>query len=536
MSSILDTVLIGLREMSGRNRELAAEHVHVLILGAGLSGIGAACHLRRLCPSKTYAILEARDSIGGTWDLFRYPGIRSDSDMFTLGYSFRPWEQPDAIADGASILEYIRDTAREHRIESHIRFGQRALRAEFSSAEARWTVEAERSDTGARIVFTCDFLYVCTGYYRYDEGYTPHFPGRERFGGRFVHAQHWPEDLDCAGKRVVVIGSGATAVTLVPALAQQGAQVTMLQRSPSYVLSIPGRDWIADQLRQRLPARTAYSLVRWKNILLTMLNFKMCRRAPRLMRGLFQRLAQKQLPPDFDVATHFNPDYNPWDQRVCLVPDGDLFRALEGGRAAIATGKIATFTERGVQLDTGRELEADVIVAATGLNLLVIGGVQLSVDGQPVEIGETIAYKGMMFCGVPNMALTLGYTNASWTLKADLVAQYVCRTLNHMDATGAAICIPQPPDASLATEPIIDLKSGYVMRSLNELPRQAANAPWRLHQNYFKDLRLLKRGPLDDAMRFYAREHRSRPEPGAARLALDSEPPVHAVAEEAVGA
>ena len=498
------------RSEHGAAGQAAPEHVNVLILGAGLSGVGAACHLQTLCPNKTFAILEAREAIGGTWDLFRYPGIRSDSDMFTLGYSFKPWKEAKSIADGESIVAYIRDTAREHGIESRIRFGHRALRARFSSEDARWTVEARRSDTGELAHLTCDFLYACTGYYRYDEGYTPHFEGLERFGGRFVHAQHWPEDLDCAGKRVVVIGSGATAVTLVPALAQRGAQVTMLQRSPSYVVSLPSRDAIADQLRRRLPAPLAYSLVRWKNVALTMLNFNMCRRAPRLMRGLFQRLARRQLPPDFDVGTHFNPDYDPWDQRVCLIPDGDLFRALTDGRASIVTAEIETFTEHGVRLASGDELEADVIVAATGLNMLVLGGVQLSVDGRQVEMADTVSYKGMMLCGVPNMALTLGYTNASWTLKADLVAQYVCRTLNHMDATGATVCIPQPPDASSPTEPIIDLKSGYVKRSLHELPRQGSTAPWRLHQNYIRDVRLLKRGPLGDSMSFSGHERRSR--------------------------
>jgi monooxygenase len=495
--------------MSERNEHLAAEHVDVLILGAGLSGIGAACHLQTCCPQKTFAILEARETIGGTWDLFRYPGIRSDSDMFTLGYSFRPWLEAKAIADGESILDYIRDTAREHGIESRIRFGQRALHAEWSSSEAQWTVQARHSDSGETTLFTCNFLFACTGYYRYDEGYTPDYEGLERFGGRFVHPQHWPADLDCQGKRVVVIGSGATAVTLVPALAREGAQVTMLQRSPSYVVSVPGRDPIADQLRRRLPTRLAYSLVRWKNVLLTMLNFYLCRRAPQLMRKVLAYFVRRQLPPDFDIATHFNPDYSPWDQRVCLVPDGDLFRAIKDGGASIVTGKIETFTERGVQLDAGEELEADVIITATGLNMLVLGGVHLSVDGQPVELADTVAYKGMMLSGVPNMALTIGYTNASWTLKADLVAWYVCRTLNHMDAQGAAICIPQPPDASAPTEPIIDLKSGYVMRSLHELPRQGASAPWRLHQNYVKDVHLLKRGPLTDAMSFTGHALRS---------------------------
>ena len=487
------------------------EHVDVLILGAGLSGIGAACHLREECPQKSFAILEAREAIGGTWDLFRYPGIRSDSDMFTLGYRFRPWEGSKALADGDSILSYIRDTAREHDVERRIRFGHRAVRAEFSSGEARWTVHAQRSDTGETVQISCDFLYACTGYYRYDEGYTPQFEGRERFAGRFVHAQHWPEDLDCAGKRVVVIGSGATAVTLVPALAEQGAQVTMLQRSPSYVLSLPGRDAIADRLRENLAPKLAYAIVRWKNVLLAMLNFQLSRRAPGAMRKLIRRLAQGQLPPGYDVDTHFNPHYNPWDQRLCLVPDGDLFKSLSDGTARIVTDRIATLTEHGVQLQSGEQLPAVVIVAATGLNLLVLGGVELVVDGRTVDVGQTVAYKGMMLCGVPNLALTLGYTNASWTLKADLVAQYVCRVLNRMDAEGAAICMPEPPDASLPTEPIIDLKSGYVLRAVDRLPRQGPTAPWRLHQNYIKDVRLLRRGPIDDAMTFSARGGREQP-------------------------
>jgi monooxygenase len=482
------------------------EHVDVLILGAGLSGIGAACHLREHCPQKSFAILEARASIGGTWDLFRYPGIRSDSDMFTLGYSFRPWEETKALADGGSILEYVRETARDHDVERRIRFGQRATHASWSSADARWTVEALDAETGESTRISCDFLYACTGYYRYDEGYTPEFPGRERFEGRFVHAQHWPEDLDCAGKRVVVIGSGATAVTLVPALAELGAEVTMLQRSPTYVLSIPERDAIADVLRRYLPAKLAYSLVRAKNVTLATLVFQLCRRAPRRMAKLIRRLIAMQLPEGFDVETHFKPSYEPWDQRLCFVPDGDLFKALDGGGASIATGQIATLTEHGIELSDGSELPADVIVAATGLNLLMLGGLSLSVDGRDVEIGETVAYKGMMLAGVPNMAMTLGYTNASWTLKADLIAQYVCRVLNHMDARGYEIATPEPPDASLPTEPALDLKSGYVLRSLHALPRQGVSAPWKLHQNYVRDVRLLKRGPLDDEMRFSRRE------------------------------
>jgi cation diffusion facilitator CzcD-associated flavoprotein CzcO len=476
--------------------------VDVLILGAGLSGVGAACHLHTLCPQKTYAILEAREAIGGTWDLFRYPGIRSDSDMFTLGYRFRPWQDPKAIADGPAILRYINETARDYGVNEKIRFGHRAVSAEWSSSDARWTVEALNGKTGETVLFTCNFLYACTGYYRYDEGYSPHFAGSERFRGEIVHPQHWPEDLDCTGKRVVVVGSGATAVTLVPALADAGAHVTMLQRSPTYILSIPARDAIANALRRRLSPARAYSIVRWKNVLLTTLNFQLCRRAPRMMAGLFRWLARRQLPAGYDVETNLTPRYDPWDQRLCLVPDGDLFKAVSAGKAAILTREIKTFTERGIELVSGEELEADVIITATGLNVLILGGMKLSVDGGEVDLGETVAYKGMMLCGVPNLALTLGYTNASWTLKADLVAQYVCRLLETMDARDTPICTPQAPGPSQPKEPIIDLKSGYVLRSVEQLPKQGARAPWRLHQNYVKDVRLLRRGPVDDAMEF----------------------------------
>jgi cation diffusion facilitator CzcD-associated flavoprotein CzcO len=485
-----------------RNPTADADHVDVLILGAGLSGIGAACHLRRRCPEKTFAILEARDAIGGTWDLFRYPGIRSDSDMFTLGYSFRPWEDATALADGPSILDYLRETARAYRVDEKVRFGLRAIRADWSSADARWTVEARRGKTGETLHFTCGFLYSCTGYYRYDEGHRPHFQGSESFRGRLVHPQHWPRELDYHGKRIVVIGSGATAVTLVPALAERAEHVTMLQRSPSYILSLPARDPIADALRRRLPAKLAYALMRWKNALLMMLHFQLCRRAPNLMRRQFRRLAAKRLPPDYDLDTHLKPPYDPWDQRLCLAPDGDLYAAVAAGRASIVTDRVERFTESSVKLGSGGELEADLIVTATGLNLLPLGGLELVVDGAPVDIGASIAYKGMMLCGVPNMALTLGYSNASWTLKADLVAEYVCRLLTHMDERGFRTCTPLPPDPSQPTEPILDLKSGYVLRSIKELPKQGTKPPWRLHQNYFKDLRLLRRGRVDDAMQF----------------------------------
>jgi monooxygenase len=478
------------------------EHVDVLIVGAGLSGIGAACHLQGRCPDKTFAILEARGAIGGTWDLFRYPGIRSDSDMYTLGYSFRPWTEARAIADGESIRNYIRDTARERDVEDKIRFHHRVVRAEWSSDDARWTVEVQRTDTDEPVKISCSFLFVCSGYYRYDQGYTPAFAGAERFTGEIVHPQHWPEDLDHDGKRVVVIGSGATAVTLVPAMADRAAHVTMLQRSPSYVLSLPARDALADRLRRRLPAEVAYPIVRWKNVLLSMLSFQLSRRAPALMKKLLRKGVQAQLPAGYDVETHFAPEYAPWDQRLCFVPDGDLFKAVRGGKASIVTDQIDTFTENGIKLTSGAELEADVIVTATGLNLLAIGGMTLTVDGEDIDLGQTVAYKGMMLSGVPNFALTLGYTNASWTLKGDLVSQYVCRLLNHMDEHGYAVTTPTAP-GSCDLEPLIDLKSGYVLRSIGVMPKQGPAAPWRLYQNYPRDLLLMRHGRLDDeGMRF----------------------------------
>jgi monooxygenase len=481
---------------------MQTEHVDVLIVGAGLSGIGTACHLEAGCPGKTYAILEARDAIGGTWDLFRYPGIRSDSDMFTLGYSFRPWEEGQAIADGPSIRNYVRATARDHGVEDQIRFHHRVVRASWSSDDERWTVDAERTDTGETVQLTCSFLFGCTGYYRYDEGYLPRFEGRERFGGPIIHPQHWPEELDYAGKRVVVIGSGATAVTLVPAMAESAAHVTMLQRSPSYVVTLPAEDPIARLLQRLLPAKAAYALVRWKNVLLMMASFRLSRWKPEFMRKVIRKGVMKRLPEGYDVDTHFNPRYNPWQQRMCLVPDSDMFEAIANGQASVVTDGVETFTETGVKLTSGAELEADVIVTATGLNMLLFGGIEVSLDGEQVDFGDTVAYKGMMICGVPNLALTLGYTNASWTLKCDLVAQYVCRLLNHMDEHGHAVCTPVAPGPSVATEPFIDFNSGYVLRSIDALPRQGAVSPWRLHQNYFRDVRLLKRGPVDDSMEF----------------------------------
>jgi len=482
---------------------VSLEHVDVLIVGAGLSGIGAAHHLQQRCPGKSYAILEARESTGGTWDLFRYPGIRSDSDMHTLGYRFRPWTDPKSIADGSSILSYVRQVASDGGIDRHIRLRHRVLSAEWSSAEARWTVEAELTDTGEAVTMTCGFLFMNSGYYRYDQGYTPEFPGLDRFAGEVVHPQHWPEQLDYAGKRVVVIGSGATAMTLVPAMAKDAAKVTMLQRSPTYVISMPGEDGLANWLRQHLPDRVVYPLVRWKNVLLQGAFYRLSRKRPQLIRKLLRRGAIKALPPGYDVDTHFNPRYNPWDQRVCLVPDADLFRALGNGGAEIVTDRIATFTEGGIELESGAELDADVVITATGLNLLFLGDVRIAIDGEQPNMPETMTYKGMMLSDFPNFAFTLGYTNASWTLKGDLTAEYVCRLLNHMDAAGYRICRPKVTDPSVTEEPLLDFNSGYVLRSLEHLPKQGSKEPWKLRQNYPLDLRMLRRGQIEDgAMQF----------------------------------
>ena len=477
----------------------AVEHVDVLVVGAGLSGVGAGVHLTQQCPGKSFAILEAREAMGGTWDLFRYPGIRSDSDMYTLGYHFKPWRAAKSIADGPSILDYIRETAREYGVDRRIRYQHRVRRAEWSSEQTRWTVEAERTDTGETVHLTCDFLYGCTGYYRYDQGYLPEFSGTERFAGPIIHPQHWPEDLDYAGKRVVVIGSGATAVTLVPAMAEQAEHVTMLQRSPTYIVSLPARDPLAGLLRRVLPMKAVYPIVRWKNVLLTLLSYQLSRRAPALMKRVIRKGQERELPADFDIDTHFTPRYDPWDQRLCLVPDGDLFAALRTGKASIVTDHIDTFTEKGVRLTSGEELPADIIVTATGLNVLMLGGITLAVDGQEVVPSDTVAFKAMMLSGVPNFAITFGYTNASWTLKADLVADYTCRLLNYMDEHGYRRVTPRWAESDVPNDPFIDLTSGYVLRSLDSFPRQGRRAPWRLHQNYIRDVALLRFGAVDDA-------------------------------------
>ncbi|MEV4125178.1 NAD(P)/FAD-dependent oxidoreductase [Nocardia sp. NPDC049707] len=479
------------------------EHIDVLIVGAGLSGIGAAHHLQTAFPKRSYAILEARTAIGGTWDLFRYPGVRSDSDMHTLGYRFRPWTQAAAIADGSSILDYIRNTAAEAGIDRRIRFGHKVIGASWSTEAAQWTVTAEHGGTTS--TFTCGFLYVCSGYYRYDHGYTPEFAGIDDFRGQLVHPQHWPADLDYAGKRVVVVGSGATAVTLVPAMAETAAQVTMLQRSPTYILSMPTEDALAIRLRERLGPRRAYTITRWKNVLIGTIIYQLSQRRPRMMRNFIRKQTAAQLPTGYEVDVHFEPTYNPWDQRLCLVPDGDLFRAIRAGRAAVVTDRIEKFTADGLRLVSGADLPADIVVTATGLQLLAFGGIEFSVDGRAVALSDTMAYKGMMLSGVPNFAFTIGYTNASWTLKADLVGEFVCRLLRHMNDNGYDQCTPWP-DPSIAPEPLLNFRSGYVQRSIDRFPRAGSRRPWRLGMSYAHDVLALRHGRIEDGtIRFASR-------------------------------
>ena len=474
------------------------EHFDVLIVGAGLSGIGAAAHLKMECAGKSFAILEGRSAMGGTWDLFRYPGIRSDSDMFTLGYRFRPWTDPKAIADGPAILEYIRETAREFEIDKEIRYSHRVVKAAWSTDDALWTVEAEVSEESkSKVYFTCNFLYFCTGYYDYENGYTPDFAGMDKFQGRIVHPQKWTEDIDYTGKKVVVIGSGATAVTLVPALAQKAAHVTMLQRSPTYVVSRPAEDKIANFLRSTLPSNAAYALSRWKNVLLGMFFYNFSRKRPAAMKRLVAKGVKKQIGAEL-AAKHFNPTYNPWDQRLCLVPDSDLFRAISDKKASVVTDTIETFTPNGIQLKSGEHLNADIIVTATGLVMKIIAGMTLEVDGKTVDLSKTMTYKGMMYSDIPNAASALGYTNASWTLKCDLTAQYVCRMLNFMDENGYAICTPRLKDPTVERIPVVDFNSGYIQRAIQTLPSQGSKHPWKLHQNYVKDLRMLRHGNLED--------------------------------------
>ncbi|SFR48101.1 Predicted flavoprotein CzcO associated with the cation diffusion facilitator CzcD [Marinobacter daqiaonensis] len=488
--------------MPGQQQE-KTEHTDVLIIGAGLSGIGIARYLQENVPDISYTILESRSASGGTWDLFRYPGIRSDSDLHTFGYEFKPWVDDKAIAGADSILGYLRETAAENGIDQHIRYQHRVKHADWSSEEARWFVEVEQGEGGEPRRFVCKWLFSAAGYYRYDEGYAPSFPGSERFRGELIHPQHWPENLDYAGKRVLVIGSGATAITLVPAMTEKAAHVTMLQRTPSYVMSLPSEDAIAKLLAKVLPAEKAYALTRGKNITLSRNIWRFCQKYPKAARRLIRRLNKRALPKGYPVDEHFNPPYNPWDQRLCVVPDGDLFQVISQGKASVVTDHIDTFTEKGVRLKSGQELEADIIVTATGLNLQLFGGIRLSKDGRDVDLSRTVAYKGMMLSGLPNFAFAIGYTNASWTLKVGLVAEHLCRLLNHMKQHGYDVCCPELPSPDMPTRPLLDFDAGYVQRSIDMLPRQGEHAPWLMPMDYRVDSEVLRHGPVTDpALKF----------------------------------
>ena len=472
------------------------EYVDVLIVGAGLSGIGAACHLETGAPGTSYAILEARHASGGTWDLFKYPGIRSDSDMFTLAYEFRPWKEANSIADGDDILRYIRETAQAYDVDKHIELATRVVRADWSTADARWTVTVEDAESGKRSTRSCSFLYLCSGYFQYEQGYTPNWPGLESYTGRLVHPQHWPQDLELTDKRVIVIGSGATAVTLVPALVDKGARVTMVQRSPSFVMALPAMDPIAGLLRKLLPERRAYAATRWKNVRIATALYGLCRRYPAKARAILRKGVMKSLPAGYDVDRHFKPSYEPWDQRMCLVPEGDFFSAIRSGGAEVVTDHVESFTESGLRLRSGAALDADVVVTATGLNLLPLGGIELMIDGQIVRVPEHVAYKGMMLDGVPNFAFALGYTNAAWTLKVDLVSSYLARLLGYLSANDYVTVTPRLPSEPMVTSPLIEMSSGYFERSRESLPLQGDRAPWRLRQHYAKDA-VLFRGPIE---------------------------------------
>jgi len=474
------------------------EHFDVLIVGAGISGIGAAYHLQTKCPGKTYAILEGREALGGTWDLFRYPGIRSDSDMYTLGFSFKPWTKECAIADGNAILEYLIETAQENHIDEHIRYSQLVRSAAWSSETARWILTVEHN--GAILQYSCGFLFTCGGYYNYENGYTPDFPAIDSYQGVVVHPQHWPEDLDYKDKRVLVIGSGATAVTLVPSLAKTAAHVTMLQRSPTYMMARPSRDPLAKRIRRYLPEKAAYNLIRWKNVGITMLFYNQSKSRPTQIAKFLIDSVRKELRDGYDVDTHFTPRYAPWDQRVCLVPDGDFFKSINDGRASIVTDEIETFTKDGVQLKSGETIEADIVVTATGLTLQLMGGIDISVDGKDVQVSDSMTYKAMMLSDIPNLALWFGYTNASWTLKCDLTSEYLCRLINHMDKHGHTTCVPRRLDPRVEEAAFVPLNAGYIERGKHLLPKQGNRAPWKLKQNYAFDIASIRYSDVDDGV------------------------------------
>ena len=474
-----------------------SESIDVLIIGAGLSGIGGACHLRRNSPDRSFMILESREASGGTWDLFRYPGIRSDSDMYTFGYGFKPWSDKSSIADGHKILSYIREAAAEYDVEQHIRYQHKVVTASWSSTQSRWSVTAERGDTGEQVTISCQFIFSCSGYYDYDQGYTPEFAGIDSFKGQVIHAQHWPEQMDYQGKRVVVIGSGATAVTLVPAMSQDTASLVMLQRTPTYIASVPKEQPLAETLRKWLPDSWVFRLIRWKQVLFQIYLYQLSRRNPQRLRKYLLGLVRKEMGPDYDVDTHFTPDYNPWDQRLCGVPDGDLFTAIRENRAEVVTDHIDQFNKEGIYLKSGKQLDADIVVLATGLNLKFAGGVEYSVDGKVLDFAEHFIFRGMMFSGLPNMAFTVGYTNSSWTLKADLTSQYVSRLLNKMARHGYTTVTPRLT-GEVEEMPLLDFDAGYVLRSRESFPKQGNRLPWKNYQNYIRDFIGLRLGRQND--------------------------------------
>ncbi|OBF10122.1 NAD(P)/FAD-dependent oxidoreductase [Mycobacterium sp. ACS4331] len=486
------------------------EFVDVVIVGAGISGISAAWHLQDRCPDKSYVILERRSDLGGTWDLFKYPGIRSDSDMFTLGFRFKPWESAKSIADGASIKAYIKDAATENGIDRHIRYNTTVTAADWSDTDHRWTVTIDRD--GETTQLQAGFVFACSGYYNYDEGYTPEFQGTEDFRGTIVHPQHWPEDLDYTDKKIVVIGSGATAVTLIPALANSGAgHVTMLQRSPTFIGSLPDVDPIAERANRFLPAKAAHFVNRWKAITFSTAQYQLSRRFPDYMRKTLLTMAKRRLPEGYDVEKHFNPSYNPWDERLCLAPNGDLFKTIRRGKADVVTDTIERFTEKGIKLTSGAELEADIIITATGLNMRLFGGASVTRNGEPVDISKSMAYKAMMLSDIPNMAFTIGYTNASWTLKADLVSEYVCRLLNYMDQHGYDTVEPKHPGPEVEVLPFTDFSPGYFQRALHHLPKSGSHGPWKAKQNYFFDIRAIRQGRVDDDALHFTRHRAAKP-------------------------
>ncbi|MFC3151995.1 flavin-containing monooxygenase [Litoribrevibacter euphylliae] len=475
---------------------MSIEYKDVVIIGAGLSGIGAACHLRRNCPNKSLAILEGRTQMGGTWDLFKYPGIRSDSDMYTLGYNFKPWTDPQAIADGPAILKYIKNTAEEFDLTNLIRYQHKVTHIHWDSNTARWTISIETNGQSKQI--RCNFLITCTGYYNYQAGYTPEFPGREHFQGSFIHPQHWPEHLKYQDKKIVVIGSGATAVTLVPELAKQAQSVTMLQRSPSYLTTLPREDQLLNMMRKYLPDNWVYRFARTRNIGITMAFYNYCRTFPNNARSFISKMAKKDLPNDFDMK-HFSPKYQPWDERVCVVPDSDMFKAIKQGNADVVTDTIHTFTENGIKLASGNTLEADIVVSATGLDIQIMGGIEVLVDNQPYDFSQKMIYRGVLFEDLPNLGMIFGYTNASWTLKADLVSEYMCRVINHLDKSDTVMAVPKD-NQSMKHIPFMDMTSGYIQRALNRAPKQGEKLPWRLYQNYLKDMLMLRYGKLNDGV------------------------------------